>query len=348
MGRTLVVTNDFPPRRGGIENFVRALVDDLPPAEVVVYTARMSGSEGFDAERPYPVLRDRAAMLLPTRRVASEVQRAARRYDCDHVVFGAAAPLGLLARGLRAQTGVGHVTALTHGHEVWWARVPGARRLLRRIGDDADVVTYVSEYCRERIATALSPDARRRMQPLVPAVDTTRFHPGVDGTPWRSRLRLPDDATVVLSASRLVRRKGQDVLVTGWQRVLAAEPQARLVIVGDGPSRRRLERLARRSAVAETITVVPGVPWTDMPAVYAMADVFALPCRTRLWGLEPEAFGIVFLEAAASGLEVVVGNSGGAAEAAALVGGALVDGTDVDAVGDAVILAVRRLRPRSV
>ncbi len=190
MTRTLVVTNDFPPRRGGIENFVFALCEAMPPDQVVVYTARMAGSDLTDGATPFPVVRDRARMLLPTRRVAHATAALARDQACDRVVFGAAAPLGLLARGLRRRAGISHVTVITHGHEVWWARVPGARQALRRIGDDADVVTYVSRFCRDRIAPALSPAARGRMQQLSPTVDTARFHPAVDGSPWRRRLGL--------------------------------------------------------------------------------------------------------------------------------------------------------------
>ena len=340
-GRTLVVTNDFPPRRGGIENFVRSLCDAMPPDEVVVYTARMTGSDAVDGAAAYPIVRDRRRTLLPTRRVAREAEALARRYGCDRVLFGAAAPLGLLAGGLRRRGGIQHVTAVTHGHEVWWARLPVTRQALRRIGAESDVVTYVSAYCRDRIAPALTTDARARMARLSPTVDTTRFRPGLDGSAWRVKLGLSADAPVVLAASRLVRRKGQDTLIRAWPAVVRAVPGACLVVVGDGRARRRLGRLARSSGVGETITFVPGVAWELMPEVYAMADVFALPVRTRLGGLEPEAFGIVYLEAAACGLPVLAGDSGGASEVAALVGGRVVDPHDVPAVAAGVIDLLR-------
>jgi phosphatidylinositol alpha-1,6-mannosyltransferase len=327
MSRTLFITNDFPPRRGGIESFVLSLCNDLPSDRVVVYTARMVNSEAVDVGLDFPVIRDRSRTLLPTPRVARAVHRLARRYECDEVIFGAAAPLGLLARGLRRHTAVTHMKGLTHGHEVWWAKTPLARSMLRRIGDDVDVLTFVSEYCRREISPALSAQARERMERLSPQVDANRFHPGTDGSAWRRRLGLSPRQPVVLSASRLVRRKGQDSLIRAWPDVLRERASAQLVIVGDGPSRPRLQRLVRRCGVGESVRFVPGVPWEEMPAVYAMADVFALPCRTRLWGLEPEAFGIVFLEAAACGLPVVVGDSGGAPEAAAAAAWSIVWGS---------------------
>lgn len=310
--RLLVVTNDFPPRRGGIESFVFSLCAGLGP-DLVVYTARMRGSEPVDASLRYPVVRDRRRMLLPTRRVARDVAAVARDHGCDRVLFGAAMPLGLLAGGLRS-SGVVRTVGLTHGHEVWWAALPLTRGLLRRVGRQVDTLTYVSDYCRDRIARALRPEDARSMVRLSPGVDPAVFSPAVDGSAVRRRLGIEPDQPVVLALSRLVSRKGQDVLVEAWPRILAEHPRAALFVVGDGPARRGLARSAAKPEVAGSVRVVRGVPWADVPALYAAADVFALPCRTRLLGLEPEALGIVFLEAAAAGLPVVVGASGGAPE----------------------------------
>ena len=314
MSRVLFVTNDFPTRRGGIETFILALCQHLPADEVVVYTASMPGDLEYDAELPFPVYRDPASMLLPTPAVARRVIDVMRRHGCDRVVFGASAPLGLLAPRLR-RAGARRMVALTHGHEVWWARVPVARQLLRRIGNSVDVMTYVSEWCRERIAPALSTDATARMQRLSPGVDTDRFYPGCGGAEVRERLGIPADAPVVVCTARMIKRKGQDTLVEVWPQVLQAIPEARLLLVGDGPNRRAVERLAGRLGVADSVIFTGSVPWTDVPAYTDAGDVYAMPCRTRLLGLEPEAFGIVLLEAQACGLPVVVGRSGGALEA---------------------------------
>ena len=162
MSRTLFVTNDFPPRRGGIETFVRSLCDELPSGEVVVHTASMPGDLAHDRTLSFPVVRDPAATLLPTPAVGERVADTLRRFGCDSVVFGAAAPLGLLAPRLRS-AGARRLVAVTHGHEVWWASVPGTRRLLRAIGDSVDTVTYVSDYCGARIGRALSAEAVSRM-----------------------------------------------------------------------------------------------------------------------------------------------------------------------------------------
>jgi phosphatidylinositol alpha-1,6-mannosyltransferase len=311
-GKLLVVTNDFPPRRGGIESFVFSLCDGLRD-EVVVYTARMHGADAVDRRVPYPVVRDRSRMLLPTRRVARRVREVAHEHGCDRVLFGASMPLGLLAGGLRT-AGQGRIVGLTHGHEVWWAAVPGARQLLRRVGREVDVLTYVSDYCRDRVAKALRPEDARSMVRLSPGVDPAVFSPTVDGGPLRHRLGIEADQPVVVAASRLVARKGQDVLLEAWPRVLADHPRAVLLVVGGGPARRRLSRATANPALAGSVRMLTDVAWADMPSVYAAGSVFALPCRTRLLGLEPEALGIVFLEAAASGLPIVVGRSGGAPE----------------------------------
>jgi phosphatidyl-myo-inositol dimannoside synthase len=314
VSRTLVVTNDFPPRRGGIETMVRRLCDELPVDEVVVHTSRTPGDTAYDAGLPFPVVRDPSRVLLPTPAVAGRAAATLRRHRCERVLFGASAPLGLLAPALR-RAGAEHVVALTHGHEVWWAAVPGTRALLRRIGDSVDELTYVSEYCRSRIAPALSPAAAGRMRPLRPSVDPRLFRPGCGGAAVRRGLGIPARAPVVVCVARLVRRKGQDTLLRIWPGVLERFPGAVLLLVGDGPDQSRLARMARRRGLGEHVRFVGSVAPEEVPAYLDAGDVFAMPARSRWWGLEVEAFGIVYLEAAAVGLPVVAGRGGGVPEA---------------------------------
>lgn len=343
MSRVLFVTNDFPTRRGGIETFVFSLCMGMDPDEVVVYTSSMPGDQEHDAGLPFPVYRDPSSMLLPTPAVGRRVVEVMRRHDCDRIVFGASAPLGLLGRRLRL-AGARRVVALTHGHEVWWARVPGTRQLLRRIGDSVDVMTYVSEWCRERIAPALSPEAASRMVRLSPGVDTDVFQPGSGGAEIRRRHGIPGNAPVVVCTARMVKRKGQDTLVRAWPRVLRELPDAWLLLVGDGPRRRAVEELAQASGVADSVIFAGRVPQEELAAHFDAGDVFALACRSPLLGLTVEAFGIVFLEAAACGLPVVVGRSGGTPEVARALGTEAVDPEDVAAVATAILDALAGVR----
>jgi phosphatidylinositol alpha-1,6-mannosyltransferase len=322
MGRTIFVTNDFPTRRGGIETFVLSLCQEMDPDQVVVYTASMPGDLAYDAKLPFPVYRDPAGMLLPTPAVGRRVVEVMQRHHCDWVIFGSSAPLGLLGRRLR-RAGAERIVALTHGHEVWWARVPVTRQLLRRIGDSVDVMTYVSEWCRERIAPALSDTAAARMERLSPTVDTDRFYPGCGGAEVRERLGIPADAPVVVCTARFVPRKGQDTLVRAWPTVLEEIPDAVLLLVGDGPDRRRIERMVHRCGIEGSVIFTGSVPWDEMPGYTDAGDVFAMPVRSRWFGLEAEAFGIVFLEAQVCGLPAVIGNSGGAPESRLTPGKAL-------------------------
>jgi phosphatidyl-myo-inositol dimannoside synthase len=336
--KVLIVTNDFPPRRGGIQSFVHALASRLPAGSVVVYAPSWDGAAEFDARQPFPVIRHPTSLMLPVPSVARRAARILAEQDCDTVVFGAAAPLGLLAPSLR-RAGARRIVAITHGHEAGWAALPGARTLLRRIGEQVDVLTYLGEYFRVRLGRALSSQAASRMVRLAPGVDTAAFRPGAGGVAIRERHGL-QDRPVVVCVSRMVPRKGQDTLIKAWPRVLAAassRPAAGagpvLLLVGDGPYRAKLEQLATRTNVADSVVFTGPVPAAELPAYYDAGDVFAMPCRTRRGGLDVEGLGIVYLEASASGLPVVGGDSGGAPDAI-LNGetGYVVPGRDTEAV----------------
>jgi phosphatidyl-myo-inositol dimannoside synthase len=312
--RTLIVTNDFPPRQGGIQSFVHALATRLPQGMVTVYAPKWQGAAEFDAEQQFPVIRHPASLMLPVPSVARRAAAIAREHKCEAVLFGAAAPLGLITPALRKSSSIAKAVALTHGHEAGWAALPGARALLRRIGDEVDTVTYLGEYFRSRIARALSPAAAARMVRLAPGVDADVFRPGTGGAAIRERLGLVG-RPVVVCVSRLVPRKGQDTLLRAWPAVLAASPEATLLLVGDGPYRKDLERLARTRNIQDRVVFAGSVPQAELPAYFDVGDVFAMPCRTRRAGLDVEGLGIVYLEASATGLPVVVGDSGGAPDA---------------------------------
>jgi len=340
MGRTLLITNDFPPRTGGIQNFVHALAVRQPADSLVVYASSWRGAAEFDAAQPFPVVRADTTVLLPTPAARRAAVRLAHEYGCDTAWYGAMAPLGLLAPALRA-AGVTRQVAQTHGHEAGWAALPGPRGLLRRIGQHVDVVTYLGEYFRLRLDRAIN--ARRpgaRLERLAPGVDTEKFRPDLvtgPGADIRRQLGLAD-RPVVVCVSRLVPRKGQDTLIRALPEVRRRVPDAALLIVSGGPDRERLQRLAAGTGVADDVVFTGSVPWGALPHYYAAGDVFAMPCRTRRGGLEAEGLGIVYLEASATGLPVVAGDSGGAPDAVRDgETGFVVPGRDVSALADRLV-----------
>ncbi|RKT69852.1 phosphatidylinositol alpha-1,6-mannosyltransferase [Saccharothrix variisporea] len=343
--RTLLVTNDFPPRPGGIQAYLHALATRLP--NLVVYAPSWESPSGshpeFDAEQPFPVVRHPGTLMLPTPDVlrrASEIMRSER---CEAVWFGAAAPLALLTPWLR-DAGAARVVASTHGHEVGWSMLPAARQSLRTIGSSVDVVTFVSRYTRSRFAAAFGPMAA--LEHLPSGVDTSVFAPDpVARLDIRSRYGL-GDRPVVVCVSRLVPRKGQDVLVRALPEIRRIAPDAALLLVGGGPYRKSLQRLASSVGVEEHVVFTGSVPWSELPAHYNAGDVFAMPCRTRGRGLDVEGLGIVYLEASATGLPVVAGRSGGAPETVRDgITGTVVDGRAVASVAAEVgrLLADRDL-----
>ena len=342
MNKTLVITNDFPPRAGGIQAFVHGVLLNQPHDSVVVYAPKWKRCEQFDAEQPFPVIRHRTSLMLPEPMVLNKAREIARDHQCDRVLFGAAAPLGLLAPRLKSQ-GMGPIVAMTHGHEAAWATTPVAKSVMRSIGDSVDTVTYLGEYTRSRIASAMRPEAAARMRRLVPGVDAQSFHPRVrdEGATVRAALGLAD-RPVVVCVSRLMPRKGQDTLIRALPMIQRQVPDAALLIVGGGPYRSRLDALVAQTGQADSVVLTGSVAWEELPRHYAAGDVFAMPCRTRNRGWDVEGLGIVYLEAGAVGLPVIAGDSGGAPDAV-LDGetGFVVDGTDLQQVADRIAMLLK-------
>jgi phosphatidyl-myo-inositol dimannoside synthase len=330
--RTLVLTNDFPPRVGGVQRYVHDLVRHLPPDRVTVLAPRWSGWRDFDAAQPFRVVRFPTTTLWPTGELAARARSLARETRSQAVLFGHALPLGLLAPGL-ARLGVPSVMC-THGTEYWLALLPGTASLLRRASGGASRVLAVSRYTGRVIRTAV-PDGVP-LSLLPPGVDAERFRPDAPGAEGIRRRHRIGERPLVVCVSRLVRRKGQDVLIRAMPSIRRRVPDACLLVVGGGPDAARVRGLAADAAPG-TVVVAGQVPDSEVPAYHAAADVFAMPCRSRLGGLEVEGFGIVYLEAAASARPSVAGRSGGAPEAVVDGDtGLVVDGGHVGVVAEAV------------
>lgn len=329
-----MVTNDFPPRQGGIQSYVHELVRRQAAGSVVVYASDHAGSAEFDAAQPFPVVRHPTGLLVPTPGARRRTIEALRDHEATSVWFGASAPLGLLAPALR-KAGAQRVVASTHGHESGWAMLPGSRQLLRAIGRGCDVVTYITNYTRERMAGALGDHPALRQ--LAPGVDIDTFRPDIDGAAVRARHALAG-RPVIVCVSRLVKRKGQDRLIDALPAVRRAVPDTVLLLVGSGPYEDELRERAGQAGMTSHVVFAGGVPFAQLPQYYAAGDVFAMPCRTRRRGLDVEGLGMVYLEASATGLPVVAGDSGGAPEAVlADETGYVVGGRDVAALADRLI-----------
>lgn len=339
MEKILCITNDFGPRAGGIETFVMGLIERLPQSRVIVYTSAQDNCEPYDrkwlADYGVEVVRDKAKILLPTPGVAYCIKDLVRERKISTVFFGAAAPLGLLSRGLR-KVGVNHMVALTHGHEVWWSKVWPFTLAMKFISRQVNHLTYLGEYTRSAISRSVTEQAAANMVKIAPGIDTDHFSPQ-DASELRRELGLTNKK-VIVSVGRLVHRKGQDVLIEAMPNIIQEVPEAHILMIGEGPYRSYLETRVKTLGLQERVTFIGRIQYAELPRYICAGEVFVMPSRSRLAGLEVEGLGIVYLEASACGLPVIAGNSGGAPDAV-LVGetGLVVEGTNTEAVASAVV-----------
>ncbi|MEJ7582775.1 MAG: glycosyltransferase family 4 protein [Acidimicrobiales bacterium] len=305
----LLVTNDFPPKHGGIQSYLWELWRRLPPDEVTVLTTAFPGAREWDSTQPYRIVRSAGRVLLPTPALVRTVDALATEVGAELVMLDPALPVGLIGPRLERPYGV-----VLHGAEVTMpARAPISRRLLRQVLIGARTVIAAGGYPADEGERAAGRGLPVTLVP--PGVDTGRFVPlgATARADVRRRHGLPAEGPLIVSVSRLVPRKGMDVLIEASARLRRRHPAHLVAIIGGGRDRRRLQRL-----IADTgapVRLLGRLPDADLPGIYGCGDVFAMLCRNRWLGLEQEGFGIVFLEAAAAGVPQVAGNSGGSAEA---------------------------------
>ena len=310
----LLVTNDFPPKVGGIQSYLWELWRRVPPESFAVLTTPQRGAAAFDAEQAFRIERIRPPVLLPTPSTARAIDALADEIGAGIVVLDPALPLGLIGPRLRHRYAV-----VVHGAEVTVpGRLPVSRQLLARVLRGATHVIAAGSYPAAEARRAAGGRVHLDITEIPPGVDVDRFGP-IESDERRAAARdafgLPVDGRMVVSVSRLVPRKGMDVLIDAAARLAPARPDLTVAIAGDGRDRRRLaHRIARRDA---PVKLLGRVADGELPMLYGAADAFAMACRSRWGGLEQEGFGIVFLEAAACGVPQVAGDSGGAAEAVA-------------------------------
>jgi len=311
VGRHLLVTNDFPPKIGGIQNYLWELWRRLPPDEVVVHTTPYRGAGKFDADQAFTVVRSREPVLLPQPLLVKRVNELVRTHEAELAVIDPAVPAGLIGPHLDVPYAV-----VIHGAEVTVpGRVPGTKQLLGRVLDRAVGVIAAGGYPAAEAERTVGRPLPTTI--VAPGVDTDRIRPLDDASrvAARRRLGLSVDGPLVVSISRLVPRKGMDTLVRAAAQLSSRIPDVTVVIAGDGRDRRKLERLI--SELDAPVRLLGRISESDIPDLYGAADVFAMMCRNRWGGLEQEGFGIVFVEAAAAGVPQCGGRSGGAHEAIA-------------------------------
>ena len=339
MEKILCITNDFGPRAGGIETFVIGLIERLPHGTVIVYTSAQENSAPYDLKWlqnfGVEVVRDKSKILLPTPGVAYCVNALVRERKITTVFFGAAAPLGLLSKGLR-RAGVKEIVALTHGHEVWWSKVFPFTLAMKSISRQVNNLTYLGEFTRNAISKSVTKIAAQSMVKIAPGIDTDHFSPQ-DARELRNELGLTEKK-VIVSVGRLVHRKGQDVLIEAMPAIIKDVPEAHILMIGEGPYRSYLENRVKALGIQERVTFIGRIQYADLPRYICVGDLFVMPSRSRLAGLEVEGLGIVYLEASACGLPVIAGDSGGAPDAV-IEGetGLVVDGTSKSDVAAAVV-----------
>lgn len=303
--RLLIITNDFPPTTGGIENYTYSLARRWPSDDVVVLTRWVPGCKEFDAQLGFQVVREPVGTMLPTPGLVRKARELIESHRVEAIHFPSALPLGLLGQRLARPYAVS-----VHGGEfVLASRLPASRQALRRVCSKASVMLPESSFAAKLIVGLVADSTPLQM--VTAGVDPDRY--GREAAP-----PVPVPAAhgpIILSVSRLIARKGPRTLIRALPAVLRDHPSAHLLIVGGGPDLPKLKKMAGSLGITHAVTFAGPQAWDRVPGYYSAATVFALPTRTRFRGAETEGLPLVFLEAAAAALPLVGGAVGGISDA---------------------------------
>ena len=336
--RHLLVTNDFPPKIGGIQSLLWEWWRRLPSDSFAVLTSPYEGAKEWDATQPFHIERTREPVLLPHPFMVKRINEMAKRMNADFVVLDPAVPLGIIGPSLELPYAV-----VVHGAEVTVpGRIPGTHQILGRVLRHSIHVLAAGQYPANEAARAAGRDLPTTV--VQPGVDTERFHVLSAGerASAREHFGVSPTAELIVGVSRLVPRKGFDIAISAVARLARDRPQLEMLIAGAGRDAKRLNELAKK--LGAPVRFLGRTPFEDLPLLYGCADIFTMLCRNRWGGLEQEGFGIVFLEAAACGVPQVAGSSGGAAEAVddGVTGIVVKDPTSIDEVAKAFSLLLNR------
>ena len=316
------------------------MLERIPAGLTTVYTSNQGDTKEYDQywlrEYGVTVIRDRMKVLLPTPRVNNAVKQILKSNGIERVWFGAAAPLAVMAPILR-KAGAKHIVAMTQGHEVWWAKIYPFKWILQLIAKNVDHLTFLTDYTGTAIGKALGKKSKAKMIKILPGIDVAHFIPSAKDPVLANEIGIHNRPTIV-SVGRLVHRKGQDRLIEALPKILEKVPNTALLLVGTGPHKEEIKSLVSKHNMDANVFFVGRIVHEELPRYFALGDLFAMPARNRLAGLEVEGLGIVYLEASACGIPTIVGNSGGAPEA--LIEGKtgyLVDGNSIDEIANAAI-----------
>jgi phosphatidyl-myo-inositol dimannoside synthase len=332
--RHLLVTNDFPPKIGGIQSLLWEWWRRLPSDSFAVLTSPYEGAKEWDATQPFHIERTREPVLLPHPFMVKRINEMAKRVGADFVVLDPAVPLGIVGPSLELPYAV-----VVHGAEVTVpGRIPGTHQILGRVLRNSIHVVAAGQYPADEAVRAAGRDLPTTV--VQPGVDTERFRvlSPAERASAREHFGVSPTAELIVGVSRLVPRKGFDIAISAVARLARDRPQLEMLIAGAGRDAKRLNDLAKKQGAP--VRFLGRTPFEDLPLLYGCADIFTMLCRNRWGGLEQEGFGIVFLEAAACGVPQVAGSSGGAAEAVddGVSGIVVKDPTSIDEVTQAFSL----------
>lgn len=323
MKRTLLLTQFFPPEKGGIQNYLYNICKNLPSDKTFVFSSTPHKKEilEFDQSQPFKIYRNNSQEIyqklhLTSLSIYKETSKIVKENNIEKIFLGHFyIPYVITALILKKFKNIPY-TIFTHGLEILETKnSPKSSYILKLCLKNAQNIIVTTDYLKNKIINKYyNLDLNKKIIKVPPGVNSGFFQPNLNTSSLKNKLDLKNKK-IIFTCGRLVKRKNHQLVIKALPEILKKIPNAIYLIAGIGPEEKQLKKQVEELNLENQVKFLGEIKNKDLPLYYNLADIFCMPSLYNEETGDIEGFGMVFIEAQACGTPTIGSNTGGIPDA---------------------------------